>query len=194
MSSLLGWLLLLGGLAAALVGMFALPLGDAMQAVIVFGGLGAVIVGAIALLVVRMSGTEGPPPGSASPLVGIVSPATRPPSVARTLPASRALRQGRARTAGAERVPAASRRLGSAITWAIFGALYHVSGVAGSGSWLEFMAGLLILLMPVGIIAAIASRMLLGRAWGWAVSLAIAGTGFVAGFMVGALIADLLGG
>jgi hypothetical protein len=66
--------------------------------------------------------------------------------------------------------------------------------VAGSGSWLEFMAGLLILLMPVGIIAAIASRVLLGRAWGWAVSLAIAGTGFVAGFMVGALIADLLGG
>ncbi len=194
MSSLLGWLLLLGGLAAALVGMFALPPGDAAKAVIVFGGLAAVILGAIGLLVVRMSGTEGTPPGSASPLVGIVSPATTPRSVGKTLPAGRAQRQGRARTAGTERTRAASWRLGSAITWAILGALYYVSGVAGSGSWLEFMAGLLILLMPVGIIAAIASRMLLGRAWGWAVSLAIAGTGFVAGFMVGALIADLLGG
>ena len=194
MSSLLGWLLLLGGLAAALLGMFASPPSDAMKAVIVFGGLGAVILGAIALLAVRMSGTEGTPPGSASPLVGIVSSVITPPSVAKTLPAGRAQRQGRAKTAGAKRAPASSRRLGSAITWAILGALYYISGAAASGSWLSFMAALLILLMPVGIIAAIASRMLLGRAWGWAVSVAMAGAGFAAGFVVGALIADLLGG
>jgi hypothetical protein len=193
MSSLLGWLLLLGGLVTALVGMFALPAGDAMKAVIVFGGLAAVILGAIALLVVRMSGTEGTPPGSASPLAGLISSVITPSSVAKTLPAGRAQQQGRARTAGAERAPA-TRRLGSAITWAILGALYYVSDAAGSGSWLEFMAGLLILAIPVGIIAAIASRMLLGRAWGWAVSVAIAGAGFVAGFLVSALIADVLGG
>lgn len=173
MSSLLGWLLLLGGLAAALVGMFALPPGDAMKAVIVFGGLGAVVLGAIALLVVRMSGTERTPPGSAPPAV--TSPAVT-------------------KAVGAERAPAASRRLGSAITWAALGALYHVSGVAGSASWLEFMVGLLILLVPVGIIAAIASRMLLGRAWGWAISLTIAGASFLAGVFVAALLLATLGG
>ena len=175
MSARLGWLLLLGGLAAALVGMFALPPGDAL-AVIVFGGLAAVILGAIALLVVRMSGTEGTPPGPAS------------------LPAGRAQGQGQAKAAGAERAPAASRRLGIATTWAVLGAIYYLSGTPGNGSWLVFMAGLLMLAALVGIVAAIASRVFLGRAWGWAVSIAIAGTGFVAGLVVGALIAAVLGG
>lgn len=177
MSSLLGWLLLLGGLAAALVGMLALPPGDAMRAVVVFGGLGAVIVGSIALLVVRMSGTSGMPPGSASPLMGVVSSATARPAATKAPPAA-----------------TASRRLGSAITWAILGALYHVSGVAGSGSWLEFMVGLLIILVPVGIVAAIASRLLFGRAWEWAISLTIAGASFLAGVFVAALLLALLGG
>ena len=193
MSSLLGWLLLLGGLAAALVGMFALPPGDAL-AVIVFGGLAAVILGAIALFVVRMSGTEGMPPGSASPLVGIVSPATTPPAAPKTLPAGRAQGQGRAKAADAERARAASRRFRSAITWAVLGALYYISSVGGNGSWLEFMAGLLMLAALVGIVAAIASRVLLGHAWGWAVKIAIAGTGFVAGLVAGAMIAGVLGG
>jgi len=179
MSSLLGWLLLLGGLAAALVGMLALPPGDAMRAVVVFGGLGAVIVGAVALLVVRMSGTSGMPPGSASPLVGTVSSATTRPAASKTV--------------GSERATAASRRLGSAITWAVLGALYNVSGVAGSGSWLEFMVGLLIILVPVGIVAAISSRLLLGRAWGWAISLTIAGASFLAGVFVAALLQATLG-
>lgn len=173
MSSLLGWLILLGGLAAALVGMFALPPGDGMRAVVVFGGLGAVILGAIALLLVRMSGTEGASPGPAP--LAVTSPAVT-------------------KTGGAERAPAASRRLGGAITWAILGALYYISGAAGSGSWLEFVAGLLILAIPIGLVAAIASRVLLGHAWRWAVSVAIAGTGFVAGILVGALIADVLSG
>jgi hypothetical protein len=194
MSSLLGWLLLLGGLAAALVGMFALPPGDALKAVIVFGGLAAVILGAIALLVARMSGTEGTPPGSASPLVGIVSSVITPPSVAKTPPAGRAPRQGRAKTAGAERAPAASRRLGSAVTWAVLGAVYFLSGTSGSGSWLEFMAGLLIVATPVAIVAAIASRVLLGRAWRWAVSVAVAGFAFIAGIVVGAFIEPVFGG
>src|SRR3989304_10119104 len=110
MSSLFGWLLLLGGLAAALLGMFAAPRSDAMKAVIVFGGLGAVILGAIALLAVRMSGTEGTPPGSAPPLVGIVSSGVTPPSVAETLPAGPAQRQGCAKTAGAKKAPAPRRR------------------------------------------------------------------------------------
>src|SRR3990170_1143304 len=116
MSSLLGWLLLLGGLAAALLGMFASPPSDAMKAVIVFGGLGAVILGAIALLAVRMSGTEGPPPGSAPPLVGIVSSVITPPSVAKTLPAGRAQRQGRAEKAGGKSGPATSPGPGGGVT------------------------------------------------------------------------------
>lgn len=194
MSSLLGCLLLLGGLAAALVGMFALPPGDGMKAVIVFCGLAAVLLGAIALLVVRMSGTEGMPPGSDSRLVGLVSSAITPPSVAKTPPAGRAPRQGRAKKGGAERAPVASQHLGSAITWAILGAIYVLSGTFRSGSWLEFMAGLLILASAIGIVAAIASRVLTGRAWAWAVSVAVAGLAFITGIVVGTFIEPVFGG
>src|SRR3989304_5658648 len=76
-----------------------------------------------------LGGLAAPPPRG-----GIVSSVIMPPSVAKTLPAGRAQRQGRAKTAGAKRAPASSRRLGSAITWAILGALYYISGGAARGA------------------------------------------------------------
>jgi hypothetical protein len=196
MPALLSWVLLLGGIATT-VAAAALSAEVEFEAAIALGGLLATLVGAVGLLLSRVAGDvprDLRPPGATSRVNLPTAPA----------PAStRVRRSGRGRSrdtgngsAGQPRttpaIPtgpprAATSRLPVLVAAFAVGAAWSLTMTEGSTGPLDILVGILFLITPLAIVAAIVTRLVGGRAWGPAVAWTTAGLGA----FVGSVAADL---
>ncbi|MET1231516.1 MAG: hypothetical protein ABWY52_01540 [Candidatus Limnocylindrales bacterium] len=196
MPALLSWVLLLGGIATT-VAAAALSAEVEFEAAIALGGLLATLVGAVGLLLSRVAG-DAPrdlrPPGATSRVNLPTGPA--PASIrGRRSGRGRAREPGRGSAserpntvaiptgptrAGPSRIPVLLAALGAGAAWSL-------TMTEGSTGPLDILVGILFLITPLAIVAAIATRLVGGRAWGPAVAWTTAGLGA----FVGSVVADL---
>ena len=202
MPVLLWWILMLGGIATT-VAAAALSAEVEFEAAIALGGLLSTLLGAVGLLLSRVAG-DAPrdlrPPGATS---RVNLPTVRAPA------ATGAGRRGRGRSRaargaaadappGALPIPAGPARSGRSRTPLLLaafvgGAVWNLTMTAGSTGPLDILVGILFLITPLAGVAALATRLVGGRAWGPAAAWTTAGIGAFVGSVAADLAFGLLG-
>lgn len=200
MPALLSWVLLLGGIATT-VAAATLSAEVEFEVVLSLGGLLATLFGAVGLLLSRVAGDVPPdlrPPGASARVNLPTAPAPgttarrrrgRQSRDARPAPASRppvttAIPTGPTR-AGISRTPFLVAAFVAGVAW-------EVTNTPTSSGPLDVIAGVLVVAAPIALVMAIATRVMVGRAWGPAVTVALAGLSLVVGSFAVAFVQSLL--
>lgn len=190
MPALLSWVLLLGGIATTIAAA-VLSAEVEFEVALSFGGLLATLLGAVGLLLARVAG-DAPsslrPPGATA---RVNLPMTRasgatagrptgrrrsrdtPPASAGPNPVATAIPTGPGR-AGLSRTPFLVAAFVAGVAW-------ELTNTPTSSGPLDVIAGVLVMVAPIALVIAIATRVMVGRAWGPAVTVALASLSLLVG-------------
>ena len=189
------------------------------EAAIALGGLLATVVGAVGLLLSRVAGNaprELRPPGATGRVNQPMArqPWVDPPSAAGQRPRRRyrGRSPGRAiatstwaqtATSNAlapprQALPTAARPRGAArmpflIAAFVLGIAWQMTAGGGPNQLLDTVTGLVLVASPIALVVAVVTRVINGRAWGPAVTLAGAGLSVVLGSVIGGMTLALAG-
>lgn len=202
MPALLSWVLMLGGIAIT-VAAAALAAEVEFEVALALVGLLATLGGAVGLVLGRVAG-GGPadlrPPGATGRVNLPMGPAPG---------ASGRRRSGRARARGSRLatpttsattmaiptgpVPRRTSRGPIAIVAFFAGVAWELTSSPTSSGPLDIIAAALLVAAPIALVMAIATRFMVGRAWGPAVTVTLAGIGFLLGSVVVGMFQSALG-
>jgi hypothetical protein len=201
MPALLSWILLLGGIATTIAAA-AFSAEVEFEVALSLGGLLATLLGAVGLLLARVAG-DAPsalrPPGATGRINLPMTTASGATVGGRG--GRRRSRQAQAASAGpspaATAIPSGPRRSG--IAQAPFLAAAFAAGVAWeltntptSSGPLDVVAGVLLMAAPIAAVLAVATRVMVGRAWSPAVTVALAGLSLLVGAFATDFVETLL--
>ncbi len=193
------------------------------EAAIALGGLLATVVGAVGLLLSRVAGNaprELRPPGATGRVNQPMArqPWIQPPSAAGQRPRrryrGRSPGRGNATSTWAQTpaqtppsnalapprsaIPTATPPRGAArmpflVAAFVLGIAWQMTAGSGSNQLLDTVTGLVLVATPIALVVAIVTRVISGRAWGPAVTLAGAGLAVVLGSVIGGMTLALFG-
>jgi hypothetical protein len=199
MPALLSWVLLLGGIAAT-VAAAALAAEIEFEVALALAGLLATLLGAVGLLLSRVAGAaprDLRPPGASNRVNLPMGPG---PSATGRVPRRRRF-QRTSEAAIVSKAPAAAIPTGPArggISRTPLLVAAFVFGIVGertltdNGGPLDMLAGLVFAAIPIAAVLAVVSRLLLGRAWGPAVTVTVVGIAVVLGAVLAGAMASML--
>jgi hypothetical protein len=201
MSAILSWVLLLGGIATT-VAAAALSAEVQFEVVLALGGLLATLLGAVGLLLSRVAGDVPPdlrPPGASARVNLPTAPA--PDATVRR-------RRGRTRSRDVQPAPAGRPPVTTAIPTGpkragmsrtpilvaafVAGVAWELTNTPASSGPLDVIAGVLLMAAPIALVMAIATRVMVGRAWGPAVTVARSGLSLLVGAFATDFVETLL--
>ena len=201
MPALLFWVLLLGGIATT-VAAAALSADIEFEVALALGGLLATLLGAVGLLLSRVAG-DAPsalrPPGATGRINLPMGPA--PSASGSRRAARRRSREAQPASAGpgpvTTAIPTGPKRAGISRTpflVAAFaaGVAWELTNTPTSSGPLDVFAGMLLVAAPIALVMAIATRVMVGRAWSPAVTVALAGLSLLVGAFATDFVETLL--
>jgi hypothetical protein len=214
MPALVSWILMLGGIATTFAAAVIASQVE-FEAAIALAGLLATVVGAVGLLLTRVAGNAPRalrPPGATgrvnAPMVS--QPWVKPPSASGQRPRRRRDRPpGRASNlaqTGAtnslapsrQAIPTAAMSRGMSrtpllVAAFVLGIAWQMTSGSGSNQLLDTVTGLVFVTAPVALVVALLTRVVGGRAWRPAVTVATLGIAVFLGSVIGGLTLELFG-
>lgn len=208
---------MLGGIATTVAA--AVVASDVeFEAAIALGGLLATVVGAVGLLLSRVAGNAPRalrPPGATG---RVNPPMAQQPWVKPASASGQRRRRYRGRSRGPgmamsttaqtvasnslalprTAIPTAAASHGAArmpllIAAFVLGVAWQMAAARGSNQLLDIVTGLILVATPIALVVALMTRVISGRAWGPAVTLAGAGLSVVLGSVIGGMALALFG-